>query len=130
MRLRGDSRIFLERWGWECRWFGVFVHRMDAPDPGRALHDHAWRFWSLVLKGGYTEERADIRTPDRVYVAIRRSLTCKGMRLDECHRIYKLHRTPTWTLVLRGPKVRPWGFHTRDGWVPWRVYEGRGEREL
>jgi hypothetical protein len=39
------------------------------------------------------------------------------MRLDECHRITHLSRRHVWTLVVRGPRVRSWGFYEPDGWV-------------
>ncbi len=58
---RSDGIVYLDRWGWECRWFGVFLHRMDGPDPGLDFHDHPWSFASLVLRGGYVEERAAAR---------------------------------------------------------------------
>jgi hypothetical protein len=154
MRLRrADGRVYLDRWGFE--WpakqgtgddvtrrplFGVFVHRMDAPDPGIDLHDHPWAFASLILRGGYTEERADIReaskfaeiaehyadcvpAPRRGHVVHRRWLSVRTMRLDECHRITDLDRTPTWTLVVHGRFRRVWGFHLPHGWMTSRAYD-------
>ena len=126
MRLRrGDGEVYLDRYGLECRLGGVFLHKMEAPDPGIHRHDHPWVFWSLVLKGGYTEERQDARTaPGPVpAVVVRRCWSVKAVRLDECHRIFKLHRVPTWTLVLRGPKRRDWGFYLPTGWMDWRTYD-------
>jgi hypothetical protein len=51
---REDGRVYLNRWGFECdRIGGVFLRKMEAPDPGLDLHDHPWSFVSLILKGGY-----------------------------------------------------------------------------
>ena len=44
------------------------------------------------------------------------------MRATDMHRIIWT-RPDTLTLVLAGPVVRPWGFHTSKGWVPWREYK-------
>lgn len=56
---RHDGQVYLNRWGFgHKRIGGVMLHRMDAADPGIDLHDHPWTFISVVLLGGYTEERA------------------------------------------------------------------------
>lgn len=141
---RRDGEAYLHRWGWERQW-GVFIHRMDGPDPGVDLHDHPWDFWSLILWGGYDEQRVDTREAtswartaealdlkrtwsgagyaNRGPVASRRWLSWKKLRLDECHRITRLHRRGTWTLVVHGPKRRVWGFYTPDGFVNKDAYE-------
>ena len=161
MRLRrADGSIYLDRWGFEWPskreatetrderrpWFGVFVHRMDAPDPGIDLHDHPWWFGSLILWGGYTEERAALRVAPwfatladhwenedevrRGVVVRRRWLSWRTMRLDECHRITQLDRPHVWTLVIHGPWRRGWGFYLPSGFMDWRTYDStvRAER--
>lgn len=139
LRLRGsDGVVYLERWGWECRWGGVFIHRMDGPDPGRSLHDHRWSFGSLVLKGAYHEYRNDTETlagGERIesLAAWRQQLrprwSWKSLGLNECHTItWCIPRT--WTLVLHGPVRREWGFYTPNGWRHWTQYEGAGATEI
>jgi len=62
VRLRGpDGLVPLASKGTECDRFGVYLHCIDTPDPGVDLHDHPWWFGSLVLYGGYTEVRTDIK---------------------------------------------------------------------
>jgi hypothetical protein len=145
MRLRRhDGGIFLDRWGWECdRVGGVFLHRMSAPDPGLDLHDHPWPFWSVVVVGGYTEERADARLacqlaalaeqwPDsaaRGVVEHRGRWSVKAMRLDECHRVVGLDGRSCWTIVIRGPGRRRWGFYMPGGWVDEHTYEDTARSE-
>lgn len=137
---RGDGEVYLDRWGWSCRgWFGIYLHRMTAPDPGIDLHDHPWPFVSIVLRGGYTEERSDIRdAPKFAAIASAWPDTCRRgvemswragtihrVRVDECHRIISLQRTPTWTLCLIGRKFRNWGFYepaASGGFVSHRPY--------
>ena len=135
---RADGQVFLDRWGWECPLFGVFVHRMDASDPGLDLHDHPWAFLSWVIKGEYIERRLPTRValPDswtRVGNVRRQRWSVRAFGLHECHTITDLPKGPTWTVVLHGRKRRDWGFHTplaEYGWMPWRTYEAtvRAER--
>jgi hypothetical protein len=146
---RSDGRTYLRRWALTVDRIGsIKLHRMEAPDPGEDLHDHPWTFWSLVLWGGYTEERtptrqasADARAAAEVdeirrilsdcpidptprgKVVHRRRLSLRALRLDECHRIVRLHRSPTWTLVVCGPRRRTWGFYPPEGYVPLDQYE-------
>lgn len=119
---RADGVVYLDRWGIEWKHLGgIFLHRMDGPDPGREFHDHPWWFASFVVKGGYEEYRAPIREPDFFTQETRRRWSVRSIRLDECHRIFGLHGR-TWTLVIHGPVRRKWGFYTPE-WVPWHVYE-------
>lgn len=43
------------------------------------------------------------------------------MRRDDAHYIERLHRTPTWTLLLVGARRRTWGYwrkmHRDGGWT-------------
>ena len=140
LRLRDNAgRIFLDRWGWECRWFGVYVHRVAAPDPGLDLHDHPWPFVSFVLWGGYVDEVYPAREASRVAPDLDRWSTARGLP-RRCRR-WRWHRVPltdahrivsveprTWTLVVRGCKSRPWGFYERSGWVHWQSYDYAARR--
>lgn len=128
---RPDGKVFLERWGWECKWFGIFVHHMQAPDPGRDLHDHPWWFGSLILKGGYYERRAACRTPHDFYSNERKRWSWQSLPRTVCHTIYAL-KGDTWTLVLHGPRRGTWGFYhdITDRWTEWHDYEGAGNTDL
>ena len=91
----------------------VRLHVIRRPDEDPDMHDHPWSFVSLLLWGTYDEERpAGTREVRWVNV-------CKA---DGLHRIVKLHRPSVVTLVFTGPRVRNWGFATKDGWVGWRDY--------
>lgn len=142
---RADGQIYLDRWGFaHDRLGGVFLHRMEAPDPGIDLHDHPWAFLSIIVWGGYTEQRALIRdaprfaaiseewpeTCTRGLVEHRRLFSARRMRLDECHTITHLRRRTSWSLILRGPRVRSWGFYLPDGYMSEREYDAtvRAER--
>jgi hypothetical protein len=141
MRLRrSDGRVYLDRWGVIVdRVGGVYLHRMTAPDPGRDLHDHPWTFWSVILRGGYTEQVTGIDGAcSRAWLAksgVGRPGTSQPgdsrtwrpgsvhrIKLDQCHRIIELRANPCWTLVIRGPRRRNWGFYTPQRWVCWHDY--------
>lgn len=149
LTLRDNAgRSFLERRGIDVRLFGVYLHRITAPDPGLDLHDHPWPFVSIVLRGGYGEEVAPTRSASRWATAAETAVdvmrreggdparwhvfrgeprswrrgSVHVMRLTVAHRITTIE-PGTLTLVLRGRKVRPWGFYTPAGWVDQRSYD-------
>jgi len=68
-------------------------------------------------------------TCTRGVVGQRRRWTLKCMRLDECHRITELTKRRSWSLIVRGPKRRGWGFYAPDGWIPWTIYDAERRRD-
>jgi hypothetical protein len=93
-------------------WFAVCLHWLNAPDAEPWLHDHPVSFLSIILRGGYTEQRGPY---------FRRRKWWNFIRAWDCHVITAV-QPGTVTLCLMGPKVREWGFHTDKGWVCWRDY--------
>lgn len=148
MRLRReDGEVYLNRWGWERDWLGgIFIHRMDAPDPGIDLHDHPWTFWSLILWGGYEEERCEARVgsyyaemvekwggrPKNHPRGVRRPLSVRRMDKHECHTITNLLGCRSWSIVIHGPRVdgRRWGFYVPGRWVDHDDYDALERRKL
>lgn len=123
---RADGQIYLDRWGVEHdRLGGIFLHKMSAPDPGEHLHDHPWWFASLIVKGGYTENRAAARVAGDWHTwrsELRRCWSIRVMRLDESHRITAIDGE-TWTVVLHGQRRRSWGFFLPDSWMHYVEYD-------
>lgn len=115
------ERIYLTRWRLiQTPWFGIYLHRFDGPDPRPTLHDHPWPFLSIILRGGYDER---VRTePDasgywETYLRPIRWFNAKSAL--GLHSIRRLHRNPTWTLMLVGRRQRVWGYLDDDGtWTP------------
>lgn len=139
---REDGKIYLDRWGVEYKPLGgIFIHRMQAPDPGEDLHDHPWSFVSFRLWGGYIEERVLSRhapswagnaegSTRHHGVHVRRGERMRRprwrwsmLRINEAHRIVELEGDWVWTLVIHGPTRQPWGFYLSSGWIPWKDYE-------
>lgn len=137
----GRHRIIMDRTGkvpYMHRYYLLFKDKMNEFDESRALpfnimlhhivlsdqdgfHDHPWWYFTLILKGGYWEE-----TPDGIF--------WRGpghFRISRPESLHKLtlpnrwHDGPpsAWTLFIKGPKVRDWGFIRSDGhWEYWRTY--------
>lgn len=109
------------------------LHHILRSDHDRHLHDHPWGFVSIVLWGGYYEE---IEVPDpfmddgvpwRVQVW-RRVGSIAVRRAKHKHRVILRRDRPAWTLILRGRRVREWGFWTECGWQQWRRYLAKAWR--
>lgn len=107
-----DGRPYLERtYLLDTRWGGIYFHKILVSDPDRDLHDHPWKFLSVLLWGhGYYEHQPD---GTKKYF----SPFSINWRRDpaEPHRLElpkeRGREQPQWTLVFIGRKVRDWGFH-------------------
>ena len=126
---RGDGHSpYLTRWTLLENMIGAVYlhkfHRSDSPEH----HDHPWAFASLILWRGYLEEVplfSTMEPSDKVF-ATRRRRVWPGMflfrRAAHAHRVVLVKEKPAWTLVVRGPYVRDWGFFTKSGWQRWKEY--------
>lgn len=136
LTLSHDGRTFLDRWGLcHDRVGGFYLHHIAGADPGMDLHDHPWAFVTIILSGGYTEQVAETRLASELAkIADQFPVTCSPGTPRSWHR-FSVHRMPltvahrisatrrgTWTLVLRGPTRRPWGFYMPTGWKHWQQY--------
>lgn len=102
------ERNYLTRWRLiQTPWFGIYLHKLDGPDPRPTLHDHPWGFLSLILRGGYAEWRLDPNTGDEVR---REHRWLNRLRAFDAHSIVHLFRVPTWTLMFVGARRRRWGY--------------------
>lgn len=110
--------LWLPKW-MRDRKFQLVLHRWYRSDSDRALHDHSGDNISILLTGRYREwlshswepKKARVRLPFIPYFR-------KGERP---HRI-ELLDGPMWTLWLRWPPRREWGFWCPRGWKHWSQY--------
>lgn len=101
------TETYLTRWRViGTPFFGIYLHRFTGPDPRPTLHDHPWRFVSIILRGGYVEVGP---TGPRTV----RRFNVRG--LGSVHYIESLLRNPTWTLMLVGRRQRKWGYVRPSG---------------
>lgn len=105
-----QNNPMLKRWRLlQTPLFGLYIHFIYREDFDQVPHDHPWRFWSFVIRGGYTESLwPDARVPHAVQNTIKRG-RLRYFPLGAAHRITFV-KPKTITLVLVGPKCRTWGF--------------------
>lgn len=95
-------------------WFAICLHWILKRDPEPFLHDHPVSFFSIILRGGYIENRNGRHAGRICYNYIKASF-------NDRHSIIYV-QPGTLTLCFMGPKRREWGFHTERGWTNWRDY--------
>lgn len=109
-------------------WCALYLHQIFLPDKDRDPHNHPFPFISLILRGGYVEERT-YGTPNGNGKVLRHSVWRTRKRwsiakttLADFHQIKRLSKN-TVSLVLCGPRSQDWGYLTVDGFVPYKDYE-------
>lgn len=112
----------------------VYLHRFRRDDEDVELHNHPWAAVSLILVGGYYEERREIDDSGHLYNVRRyerKPFTLNRLHPDTFHRV-ELIEHDAWTLIVVGEKVQSWGFwHPRTGeFLPWREHAAKKAAEL
>lgn len=115
-----QSNEYLLRWElWRPFGCQVALHNIRRSDDDRAKHDHVGWHWSLILSGEYIEhfdEGSFWRK--RGHIIFRPAAKLHRLELP----VQNGGISYAWTLWVRGPKVREWGFLTREGWMDWKTY--------
>ncbi len=97
------------RWRFDTPLASVFVHSIRLPDRDPDPHTHPFS-WSrsLIVRGGYTEERGPAAEEVRHY----RPGQVNRIDADTVHRIVSTRQgRPVWTIFVAGrPHGRGWGF--------------------
>ena len=120
-------RWHIFKWrGWQ-----LALHKWCRSDDDRALHDHSGHNVTLILsRAGYWEL---VRTFEPNVTELyqfdswhwRRAWRLYFRRADQPHRVaLSPGSAPIWTLWLRFPPIREWGFHCPKGWRHWKEYTG------
>ena len=92
----------------------LYLHRYLGSDDDRALHDHPWASWSILLWGHLVEVTE--QGEKRIWPIIP-----KFRSPEYSHRLI-LKSSGALTLFYTGKKVREWGFHCPKGWVHWTQF--------
>lgn len=96
----------------------VYIHRHIGVEDRQHMHDHPWDYFAVVLSGVLIETRLPLPGEDvsdqREDDTIVRELIPGDQILRGAAHPHKLEVHPdcgeAWTLVVRGPTVRKWGF--------------------
>jgi hypothetical protein len=100
---------YVIRWRLEMPLGSLRVHHWLAADDTRAFHDHPWWFWTVVLRGGYTDVSIDS------YDVLRAGSV--RFRHAEHQHVVIPEANGAWTVMITGPKKRPWGFWRRGKFI-------------
>lgn len=95
--------------------FNVYYHRFLHDDDDRALHDHPWPSFSIMISGGVREFSID-GVKDIPPGA------CTYRDAEFAHRLELVEGAPAETLFITGPRIRDWGFLCPQGWTHWRDF--------
>ncbi|HLP67791.1 MAG TPA: hypothetical protein VK181_09755 [Rhizobium sp.] len=140
VRIPGDPSVqaYMRRW-WRIprnAFFNIYYHIVERSDEDRALHDHPWWNFSIVLQGGYYEHlilpggvhqktwygSGSVRFRRSGNFAHRLELLANGGNMSVVGAPQEL---PAKTIFITGPVLRRWGFHAKDRWVDaydWDAY--------
>lgn len=106
---------------WSASRLGVYLHKFHRGDDDRELHSHPWQWaLSLILSGGYVEERRD---GDSVVTRVLKPGQWNVLRSGDYHRVDLLD-DESWSLFVVGPKFASWSFWNRmtGETIPWREF--------
>jgi len=119
---------YLRRWHLipKNRWFNIYLHCFEGSDSDRALHNHPWWSWSILLKGELTENyKHSLWENHSLHRHIWRLRPYYRSR-TWWHQIFLKDETkPAWTLFITGPKTQKWGFEypTLHTFMPYEVFK-------
>ena len=106
----GEAKRF--GWGWLP---SVRIHHILIKDQDRHHHDHPWNARTIVLQGGYTEERSGTHF-------MRKPGDTATLRFEEYHRINYVTNGGVYTMFITWKQRGDWGFNVDGKKVPWREY--------
>ena len=125
---RSDGQPYLFRYYiWQGRRYSLYLHHFVASDPDPELHDHPGK-WAvgLILVGGYHEQRLrttwapysnpwSLRSTTETVTRRLRPGQINVVRGADFHRVLLEPGKDAWTIFVRGPRVKDWGFLQPDG---------------
>jgi hypothetical protein len=112
----GSDLAYLARWMLlpKNRYFNVFLHEFLASDL-EGFHDHPCDWLLIGLSGWYLEIR-----PDGLF--LRKAGQWRVMTAETFHRVVvSKQEERVFTLAIRGPTRKPWGFLQAgpESWTRW-----------
>lgn len=138
----GDPECpYLKRWVLNFGKFAIRLHHWMGSDDPRNMHDHAWDFYTFVIKGGYTDVgECNYCEGDGGWGNNMSGITycsfCHGNReikehlgrwsfkYRPAHHKHTVQTDPggAWTILFNGPHIRKWGFWVDGKFMKVRQY--------
>lgn len=111
------------------------LHIIKSSDMDRHLHDHPWWNASIILEGSYVEEVPGWFGQDPLMDSIpgmnkfllREPGDVVFRKATDRHRL-TLITSRVVSLFIMAPAERMWGFHTEEGFIPFREYLAQSEK--
>lgn len=127
--LMQDGLVYLRRWHLrkDCTQGNIYLHNVVRNDPDSCCHDHPWDSSSIILTGVLSEDVLNDEG-NMVQGSTYRPGDIVNRKAEDAHRLI-IEEGPCWTLFMTGPVRRKWGFHTPDGWMPWREFVAGSTRQ-
>jgi hypothetical protein len=122
---------------WRILWtplFALYIHHIAKSDEDKHPHSHPFGFYSVILKGGYSEElTSKVGFIEGMALAFfhdfRSYKTESGVYKPfsflsrNCYVFHKITiLKPTWTFVIAGRRVHDWGYLVNNEVVPHGQY--------
>ena len=98
------------RWVFTTPWFSIRVHNFLRSDDKRYFHDHAWDFWTFILKGSYYDVSPQKLNNNNNKISKKLRKTYHLYKVEAEHKHYVEVNKSCWTLLFCLPKKRNWGF--------------------
>lgn len=95
--------------------FSIRVHHILREDYARHQHDHPWNARTLILRGGYIENRGGL-------MLVRAEGDTATLKFGEYHNIEAVTPGGVWTLFIMGRYRGRWGFLVDGKKVDYRRY--------
>jgi hypothetical protein len=93
--------------------FSLKVHRFRRDD--ETVHDHPWKFISVIIWRNYVEEQWSVDRSDSRYLSLANKVKRRWLSLDwhhaeHSHRVLVEEGKDCWTLCFTWGRERVWGF--------------------
>ena len=98
---------YMRRYVLNLKWFSIRLHIWYRSDDKRFMHNHAFSFWGVVLKGHYVDVSESLYEGD--VHEMRVPFSPYHVEASNTHFV-GWPEPGTITLLLCGPKVQNWGF--------------------
>ncbi len=108
----------------DCKYFGLYIHKIFKEDKDLHLHSHPWNFISLILKGSYVEKREWINPFKEIQheTYLKDLFTISKANTKFFHKIERIVKGPVWSLFFVYNKQTVWYYRVNDDLVESNEY--------
>lgn len=112
------GELHFKRWQiFSCRFFSIYIHGIYKADEDFYLHDHPWNYFSILLKGYFTERVKDKTRPGKYLDNILGPGSFVFKKAEDFHKIQQLRSPSIYTLFIAGRRRREWGYDVQGTWI-------------